>query len=247
MNVGAQLQKYLRRVGMVAAFSMLYSMSSFGAVITVDGGSCCASFNWDTNTKKLSCVAQQTPPPSTGTPVCTLTATTNSITAGTPVTIRVGSCNPAATTYRWSANTNFGTAATTGNGSSITGGVVVPTSTTTYSVQGVNASGVVGTAATTTLNVTTPPPIETPVCTLAATTNSVIAGTPVTIRVSNCSPAATTYRWSDNTGFGTAATTGDGSSITSGVVMPTSTTTYSVRGVNAGGRGTAATTTLTVR
>jgi hypothetical protein len=62
-------------------------------------------------------------------PVCSLAATT---TVAGHVAL-AATCSPTATSYVWSANTGFA--------SSASGGTVIPTQTTTYTVQGVNANG----------------------------------------------------------------------------------------------------------
>jgi hypothetical protein len=76
-----------------------------------------------------------------------------------------------------------------------------------------------------------------PGCTLSASPASIAAGSFSTL-TATCSPAATSYAWSSNTGFG--------SSVASGTVSPTLTTTYTVMGSNAGGAGSAASATVTV-
>lgn len=81
-------------------------------------------------------------------PSCSLTASSNAIKAGASATLAV-KCVPAATSYVWK-NANFAASAT--------GGTVKPTSNTTYSVSGVNASGT-GVAATTTITVSNPQPL----------------------------------------------------------------------------------------
>lgn len=75
-----------------------------------------------------------------------------------------------------------------------------------------------------------------PVCTIAASATAVKAGTPVEISA-KCSPAATSYTWS-NTGFA--------SSVASGKVSPSKTTTYSVKGINAAGSSEVASVTVAV-
>ncbi|MEP7156970.1 MAG: CARDB domain-containing protein [Betaproteobacteria bacterium] len=73
------------------------------------------------------------------TPVCSLTATPSSITAGAGTTL-VASCSPAATSYTWT-NTGFG--------SGTAAGAVAPTTTTTFTVRGTNATGAGNTASAT--------------------------------------------------------------------------------------------------
>ena len=74
------------------------------------------------------------------TPVCTLTASPTSIATGGTSNL-MASCNPAATSYLWSANA--------GLGSTVTTGTVSPTVTTTYTVAGSNGSGTGNTASAT--------------------------------------------------------------------------------------------------
>lgn len=94
---------------------------------------------------------------SAGVPQCTLTAQPGTIAAGSSSTL-TATCSPAATSYTWS-NTGFA--------SSASGGTVSPTSTTTYSVVGNNASGA-GSSASATVTVATAPG--------APTINSLVAG-----------------------------------------------------------------------
>ncbi len=75
----------------------------------------------------------------TNAPVCSLTASPGTIDAGGNSTLVV-SCAPAATSYVW-ANTGFG--------NTTSGGVVSPSSSTTYSVTGFNAAGAGNTASVT--------------------------------------------------------------------------------------------------
>ncbi|MBK7002285.1 MAG: DUF1566 domain-containing protein [Rhodoferax sp.] len=78
-------------------------------------------------------------------PVCTLSANPPGITVGGSSTL-TATCNPAATSYLWAGGTCAGTSAATCT--------VTPTSTITYSVAGINGSGV-GTAASTTVTANT--------------------------------------------------------------------------------------------
>ena len=75
-----------------------------------------------------------------------------------------------------------------------------------------------------------------PVCSLAASPASITVGGSTTL-VASCSPAATSYTWT-NTGFGSTASTG--------VVSPSLSTTYSVTGRNAVGVGNSASVTVSV-
>ncbi len=77
---------------------------------------------------------------------------------------------------------------------------------------------------------------STPVCSLSATPSSINAGGSSTL-VASCSPAATSYSWT-NTGFS--------SSTSGGVVSPSVTTTFRVIGSNSAGAGNSASATVTV-
>ena len=79
--------------------------------------------------------------------------------------------------------------------------------------------------------------VGTPTCTLSANPASIVAGGTSTLTAS-CSPAATSYVWSANTGFGRTVTTG--------TVSPTVTTSYTVAGVNSAGTGATVSATVTV-
>ena len=82
-----------------------------------------------------------------------------------------------------------------------------------------------------------PPTPAAPSCSLGASQTSIAAGGIVTL-TATCSPAASAYAWSANTGFG--------STVSAGTVAPSLTTTYSVTGSNAGGTGNSASVTVTV-
>lgn len=77
-------------------------------------------------------------------PVCTVSASASSITAGSSATL-TASCSPAATSYVWTG----GTCST----STLASCTVTPTATVTYTVAGANAGGT-GSAASVTLTVT---------------------------------------------------------------------------------------------
>ena len=76
----------------------------------------------------------------------------------------------------------------------------------------------------------------TPVCVLTASPTSINAGSS-TLLTASCSPAATSYSWT-NTGFG--------SGTSSGLVSPFATATYTVTGTNAAGVGNTANATISV-
>lgn len=160
-------------------------------------------------------------------PVCTLAASPSSVPPGGRAAL-TATCNPAATSYLWTGASFASTAS---------GGYVTPTSTTSYSVRGVNATGTGATASATVTvtGTTTPPPSETapPSCTL--TSQAYGSGFYL---VSNCNPAASTYAWSANA-------TGCTSSMSSCQVYPAVTTTYTMTGSNSKGTGNTASTTVT--
>jgi C1A family cysteine protease len=81
------------------------------------------------------------------------------------------------------------------------------------------------------------PSLSPPTCTLNATSTAILAGSSSTL-TPTCSPAATSYIWSGGTCSGLSAA--------SCTVTPTSTTTYYVAGVNAGGTGVATSRTVNV-
>lgn len=153
-------------------------------------------------------------------PVCSLSSSPGTINRGGSSTL-TASCTPAATSYTW---TNSGFASSAPSGS------VSPTSTTTYSVVGNNAAGS-SASASTTVTVNQPP-----TCSLTPSPSTINRGGSSTLTAS-CTPAATSYVWT-NTGFS--------SSAPSGSVSPTTTATYSVVGQNAAGAGDSASATVTV-
>ncbi|MHB9103066.1 MAG: hypothetical protein ACYC2E_16350, partial [Sulfuricella sp.] len=165
----------------------------------------------------------------TAVPACALTAAPGSIAAGGASTL-TASCTPAATSYLWSSATNFA--------SNASGGIVSPSATTTYSVKGVNAAGTGSSAsAVVTVNGTAQAPTAPtapPTCTLTNSSGSFVQGFTDTL-TANCSPAATSYAWSD---------TGCSSSSASCPVAPTVTTDYYVTGSNSAGSDTTRSTTV---
>lgn len=160
-------------------------------------------------------------------PQCTLAASPNTaINPGEQVqlTSTCGVGTSAATSYSWT-NASFSSTAPSGN--------VNPTTTTTYSVQGSNAYGS-GNTSSVTVTVNQP---AVPVCSLTASPTTINLGESSDL-TSSCTPAATSYAWT-NTGFNSAASGGS--------VSPTATTNYSVIGHNTAGDGTSASATVTVR
>lgn len=87
------------------------------------------------------------------------------------------------------------------------------------------------------VSVSAPVTATPPICTLTATPNMITVGMTTNL-FATCSPLATSYIWSSNTGFGT--------SVSSGGISPTVTTTYSVTGINGGGSSNFAFATVTV-
>ena len=155
-------------------------------------------------------------------PTCTLAASPSTINSGQSTTL-TATCSPAATSFSW---TNSGFASSASSGS------VSPTTTTTYAVQGTNNSGS-GASSSATVTVIQP---AVPVCTLTATPSVINLGDSSTLAAS-CTPAATSYGWT-NAAFASSASGGN--------VSPTATTSYSVIGHNAAGDGVAASATVTV-
>ena len=79
--------------------------------------------------------------------------------------------------------------------------------------------------------------VTAPVCTLSANPPSITNGGSSTL-TANCNPAATSYIWTGGSCSSTSSTC---------TVTPTSTTTYSVQGANAGGSNQAVNATVTVK
>lgn len=156
----------------------------------------------------LGTTTTPTTPPS-GPPTCTLTSSSGSFVYGMTDTL-TANCNPVATSYAWSANTN-------GCSSSSASCPVGPTVTTTYTVTGSNSLGNGNTASTTV--------VKSMVCTLTATPDVISAGASATLTAS-CLPAASSYTWTNTPATFTASTA-------SGSVSPSVTTTYTVVGNSA--------------
>jgi hypothetical protein len=157
-------------------------------------------------------------------PSCTLSASPTSIVSGSASTL-TASCSPTADSYVWSSTACSPTAATC---------TVKPSATTAYTVAGTNIGGT-GPAASATVTVTAPP--SPPTCTLSASPSTISAGGFSTLAAS-CSPLATSYAWSANTGFS--------STVAGGTVAPAVTTDFSVTGSNAGGSGNTAVASVNV-
>ena len=113
-------------------------------------------------------------------PTVTATASSNTICAGTSVTLTAGG----ASTYTWNPGTLTGTTA-----------VVSPTSTTTYTLSGDNGTGCIGTQ-TVTVNVNSAPSIS-----VTSTPTAVCAGNSATLTASG----ATSYTWNPGALTGTTA------------------------------------------
>ena len=125
--------------------------------------------------------------------------------------------------------------ATLGNVTSDSDTGLTASTTYTYTVQACDAVGNCS-AQSASVSVTTQP-LPMPLCTLTASPSSILAGSTSTLTAS-CSPPATSYVWSTNTGFG--------STVRIGTVSPTVTTTYTVAGTNSTGSSAAASVTVTV-
>jgi hypothetical protein len=170
------------------------------------------------------------PEPVTAVPVCQVSASAVNPPAGTAVTL-TASCDPAATSYAWSGCNTTGPTCT----------YTSPTATTiNFAVSGVNANGTgpqVSLPITWTGGTTPPPPSgPVPVCTLSADIAAPKTGDLVTI-TATCSNSPTQFIWS-----GACNPNGDKCVAQSNNA---GTKSYAVEGVNANGRGNAATLSLT--
>ena len=127
------------------------------------------------------------------------------------------------------------------NHGSATTFTVTPDSDHTASVGGTCGGSLAGSTYTTAAitnacTVTASFTLLTPTCILTASPSTINAGQSSTL-TATCSPAATSYAWT-NTGFASTVSTGN--------VAPTLTTTYFVIGSNAAGAGNSASATVTV-
>ena len=118
----------------VLTFMMVNSGSVLAGTVTLTGvtGNSCSSYTGysaDASGNLTVTCSSDTAQTPTEAPSCTLTASPSTISVGGTSTLIV-SCSPAATSYEWT-------------GSTFTGGsrTVSPTSTTTYSVAGINSIG----------------------------------------------------------------------------------------------------------
>ena len=158
-----------------------------------------------------------------GVPVCAPTATDATPYINATITL-FANCSGAPTSYVWTGCTSTnGRCDTT---ASVSGTVV-------YSVVATNASGSSAPAAVSVRWRNLPPP---PVCSLSVTTNTVppVAGS-LALLDALCSPTPDSYAWSN---CGSSSNLCQAQSQTAGAQM------YSVSGINAGGAGPAAATTL---
>ena len=170
------------------------------------------------------------PEPVTAVPMCQVSASSVNPPAGTAVTL-TASCDPAATSYAWSGCNTTGPTCT----------YTSPTATTiNFAVSGVNANGTgpqVSLPITWTGGTTPPPPSgPVPVCTLSADIAAPKTGDLVTI-TATCTNSPTQFIWS-----GACNPNGDKCVAQSNNA---GTKSYAVEGVNANGRGNAATLSLT--
>lgn len=161
-------------------------------------------------------------------PVCTLTADPAAVPVGGSTTL-TANCTPAATAYTWTG----GSCAGMPYPGSSTCRMRQTAASATYTVAGSNGAGTGNTASVTVTLLAASPPS----CTLSASATNVSPGSPVQLTAS-CTPAASYYLWSGNTGFG--------NTVASGTVTPTASSSYSVSGVNAGGTSSAASVSVTV-
>lgn len=171
----------------------------------------------------------QPPPTATTAPVCTLEAPAAFVLGSFNLT---ANCTPAAATYNWSANAPCGTGATSPFCA------VSPSSTTTYSVTGVNAAGV-GNTPSVTVSVTPP---TAPTCTLTANPSAIVAGNSTAL-TATCTPAASSYNWTAATGLAPGTST---ATLTTSLTTTPGIYTYTVAGVNAVGSSSPTQTTVTV-
>lgn len=155
--------------------------------------------------------------------VCTLEATPKVIGAGETVSL-VANCNPAATSYAWT-NTPPAFTATTASGT------VTPTATTQYTVVGTGSGGASSPASATVT-------VQAPACQLVANPAVVDMGMSSQL-TATCTPAASSYSWSDPACETTQA-------VCTATPQTTGVHTYTVSGTNATGTGALAQTTVTV-
>ncbi|RFC38711.1 MAG: hypothetical protein DID89_2727548209 [Candidatus Nitrotoga sp. CP45] len=118
----------------VLTFMMVNSGSVLAGTMTLIGvtGNTCPTYTGysaDASGNLTVTCSSETAETPTQAPSCTLTASPSTISVGSTSTL-IASCSPAATSYEW-------------NGTNFTGGsrTVNPTSTTTYSVAGINSVG----------------------------------------------------------------------------------------------------------
>ncbi|MGJ1198800.1 immunoglobulin domain-containing protein, partial [Sphingobacterium spiritivorum] len=143
--------------------------------------------------------------------VATCTGTSATLTVNSPV---------AGVSYRWYTVASGGTALTTANSYTITN----PTTTTTYYVEGYNATTGCISASRTAVTLTVNPLPAAP----AIPNTTICAGTSATLSVSS-PESGISYRWYTVASGGTALTTANSYTIAN----PTTTTTYYVEGYNA--------------
>lgn len=120
------------------ALLMAYSVPVLAGTVTLSGvtGNSCSSYTGysaDANGNlTVTCAADTAPAPTpTGAPVCSLTASPTTISAGATSTL-IATCSPVATSYAWTGS---------GAGTFTAGGTVSPSNTTTYTVIGTNDIG----------------------------------------------------------------------------------------------------------
>lgn len=162
-------------------------------------------------------------------PVCTLAPSSVTIPFGSAQSF-TASCTNNPASYSWTVD-----------------GVAVASTTATYStsvnlvagshVVAVTASNATGPSVAASANLTILALPQAPTCTLTASPRVVVKGRPATLTAS-CTPAASSYVWSGNSGLSGA--------VAAGTVTPVVSTSYTVSGRNAIGLGLGASTTVTV-
>lgn len=144
-------------------------------------------------------------------------------------TYLVASCNPAATTYGWSANAAYNGMACSTSASSC---LVNPSAETVYTMTGSNSKGAGNTASATVIMAMS--------CTLTANPSSIVQNSVPSVTstlTASCTPAAASYSWIGGScgGITTATCT----------VTPTATTAYMVTGTGTGSSSATKSVTVT--
>lgn len=154
------LRTTLAIAGSVLALAIAAPAAAATFTITIDDGNSCAG-TWQTTgsatNPTITCVTDGQPPP-VGKPTCTGVSQAQTVTAGTSVTLTLGSCTaPAggANTYKWTAGSPSGAVVAT----SITYPTPLLSGTTTYYATVTGSDGQFTTyPIQVTVNAVTPPP-----------------------------------------------------------------------------------------